>query len=204
MTTSSRLLAPETEPPKWLAPEVGDGNRWEPVSEESIELERKEARAAGYAEGMQSAIADSKAALAPKIAVLDKLISQLQDPLLQLEADVMKNLVDLSMRIARTLVQRELVLDPELVMTAVSAAIAETPENSAGLTITVNPEDLQRVSQSLDTEDGRIAKVLRADSTIAIGDAVVTSGSSTVDGQLDARLASLLEDLQTASGGALD
>ena len=181
---------------KWVAPVVGAPTASHaPVSEESIARLRQEAREAGFAEGRQAGMVEAKAVTQARLETLEQLISHLNEPLAKLDSEVLQTLVELALSISRVLVSRELALDPSLVLEAVSATLAAVPDNSERLKILVNPADLDLIAKARSELGISDDTVLLADSSIAKGGALVESGSTVIDAQLETRLNTLLDSI---------
>lgn len=103
--------------------------------------------------------------------------------------------IDLAVEIARRIVQREVSVDPELLVQWVEDA-ASRLAGSSELTVRIHPDDLERLApyrQRLHRGGVQINWV--ADPTVA-GGCVVESAYGAVDARLDTQLAALHETLR--------
>ncbi len=194
---SSATQSPEAPQfSRWVAPDVrGISTPHELLSEASIARLRAEAKEAGHAEGFKAGLAEGQALTRARLELFGKLSEQLLEPLGKLEPEALECMVELSVAIGRSLINRELSLDSSLVLGAVSSALNAMPTSSAKLRVLVNPLDMELVTAAY-SEIGRETNLaIAADPSVERGGAVVESGSTLIDAQFDTRLQSLLDTL---------
>lgn len=181
---------------KWVAPEVGGGSAdHELLSEDSIARLRAVARQRGHAEGHAAGLKEGRADVQARLELLESMIAHLHSPLQQLEPDALEAMCALSVRVSQALIGRELSTDPALVLEAVRSALAAVSESESQLRIRVNPQDLDLLTTTYAEHDHRATISLSADAEITRGGAIVESGASLIDAQIESRLASILETL---------
>ena len=196
--TMSSVAQPDDAPAfsKWVAPVVGTPTASHaPISEESIARRKEEAREAGFAEGRQAGMAEAKAVTQARLQTLEQLIRHLNEPLAKLDSDVLQSLLELALTISRVVVNRELTLDPSLVMEAITASLAAVPENNERVRILVNPVDLDLIAKARSELGISDDTVLLADPSIDKGGALVESGSTVIDAQLETRLNTVFDSI---------
>ena len=109
----------------------------------------KEAYDEGLAKGRKDGMAAGQAEINHKIQLLNNLLCALGKPFQQLDDDVEKELIGLSLAVARQLVRRELKADPGQVVGVVHEALAILPIGSRDIRVCLHPEDLKLVHETL-------------------------------------------------------
>ena len=140
-------------------------------------------------------MAEAKAVTQARLQTLEQLIRHLNEPLAKLDSDVLQSLLELALTISRVVVNRELTLDPSLVMEAVTASLAAVPENNERVRILVNPVDLDLIAKARSELGISDDTVLLADPSIDKGGALVESGSTVIDAQLETRLNTVFDSI---------
>lgn len=141
----------------------------------------------GYAAGVQEARAEA--------ARLRDLVVHLARPLAQLDEDVERMLVAMTVEVARRLVQQELELDPMRVLGVVREAIAALNGAARELRVMAHPEDAKLLQEHLATPPDIAELRVIADPSLMRGDCRVVSESAQVDARLDTRQANLAQSL---------
>ena len=185
-----------SEVSRWVAPDVSEGHvARELVSEQSIADRREEARVAGYAAGILEGRQEGQAQAKARLELLEKLIAHVTAPLKQLEPETLAAMIELSLKVSRALINRELSLDSALVLKAVAKALDAAPAVDTPVRILVNPRDLAVVQGAYLESELLLNPVIVGDPAVTVGGAVVESGMSVIDAQLDTRLADVLAEL---------
>lgn len=186
---------------KWVAPDVGGGSAsHELLSEESIARLRTLARQQGHAEGYEAGLQAGRALVQARMELFEKLIRHLDSPLEQLEPDALEAMLMLCVNVSRGLIRRELSIDNSLVLEAVKSALNAASETESQLRIRVHPQDLELVQMAYADYDLHPALTIGADAAIERGGAIVESGASLIDAQVESRLAAVLESLLNRPG----
>lgn len=155
--------------------------------ESAVEEAYQRGREEGRAEGAVAAEERLNGAVAAVNGVLDALgeATERRDDVAR------SNLAALSTAVARRLLSRELEADPGVVENLVADALAEFPLDQT-LRVRLNPEDLERVSET--AEESRNAAVgerpiqWTADAAIARGGCLLEGPDRIVDGRIDKAL----------------
>jgi flagellar assembly protein FliH len=149
---------------------------------------REEGQAEGREEGMRLVREDARpavAALAQTIAGIDELRNELSE---RLERDA----IELALRLAEQIVAGALQVQPERVLDVTRGALRRLTSRRS-ITVLVNPDDFELVSQSLDDVCGELGGIehaeAQADRRIARGGAVVRTSEGSIDAQIDGQLA---------------
>lgn len=151
-----------------------------------------EIEAAAYQEGLQRGHADGyaagqKAALA-QVQRLQALIDHIARPLVHLDDEIERALVDLAAAIARRILHQELSGAPEQVLAMVRDALSGLPPQLRSVRLRVHPEDAALLREQLvappDVKDFEI----QPDGTLKRGDCRVFTESALIDARLDRRV----------------
>lgn len=150
----------------------------------------EEGYARGHAEGLQSGQREVR-----EIASrLQALLEHLSQPLADLDIELEHALTQLTVKVARKLVNDELQLNPKKVAGAVHEAIAAMSEAPREMRIQLHPEDLALLTDQL-TLNTDAAWKLVADAGLARGDCRVVTDSGQIDARLDTRQANIERNL---------
>ena len=172
-------------------PSAGEPSSAEPPEPEiDVEAIQKTAFQEGYAEGER---AGSEAALEQfrgAIASFGRTVQELTALKPNLRAEAEKELVELSLTIARRVVRRELSVDPTTVLALVRTCF-DVYQRAEIHSVRVSPEDYEAVSAYFEENPAQNLEV-RADSDVDVGGAVF----ETSQGQLDARVETQLGEIE--------
>ncbi len=173
----------------------------EPLTAEQIEEIREAARRDGHEEGrLEGLEAGQKegreAGLKELRAQADRLAqitAKLVQPAADEERDLEAALVELVVRVARAVVQRELIADSSQISTIVHEAVQALPEGSKRLRLRVNPADLDNLEASGAAIDGDWQLV--PDPAIQPGGVHVENEQSLVDFTVGERFDDVVSEL---------
>lgn len=157
------------------------------------EIERE-----GFQKGFDSGERSGFKMAEQKIEAMLKRFSRSLEELALLRKHIVKeterDLVELSLEIARRLVHREIQIDEKIIVTLVRVALEKL--NAAGkITILVNPLDQAVVEQQLDalvSERGGSELIVKATPELNRGDCVIESDS----GRIDARISEQFKEVE--------
>ena len=161
-----------------------------PKPEIDVEAIQRAAFQEGYAEGER---AGSEAALEQfrgSIASFGRTVQDLAALKQKLRAEAERELVELSLTIARRVVRRELSVDPTTVLALVRTCFDEYQRAEVHC-VKVSPADFEVVSAYFEENPAKNLEI-QADSAIAAGGAVF----ETSQGQLDARVETQLGEIE--------
>ncbi|WP_214000056.1 flagellar assembly protein FliH [Arsukibacterium sp.] len=154
----------------------------------------------GLAEGKKQGLADGATELDTLRAELSVLLSQLQQPLAKIDSRVEQELVQLSLAMAKAVINVEVTTNPKVILQALQEAVNALPLQSSNLVIKLNPADVASVKRHYnDTELAERGWQLRPEPLVEQGGCLVESTSSSVDRSLNQRLQSSLEHFLQAS-----
>lgn len=156
----------------------------------------------GYREGREKGEAEGRAAaersLEEEVNYLGQIMTALAEPLKVLDDQVEEELVALAMTVARQLVRRELKTDPGQIVAVVREALALLPLSQRTVTLTLHPEDAERVRSALKLDQIRVPWQIVEDPLLSRGGCRVETEVSRIDATVEARLAAVIA---TALGG---
>ncbi len=182
----------------WAAPEF-DGEaipaaRARRMGEEVREEERRlfaEAQARGHAAGLAAAqqeIRARTAELEARTRLLTTALETLSRPLAQLDDRVHEQIALLAVRIARSVVRRELRTDPTQVIGIVRDTVALLPAATRAPRVLLHPEDAALVRECIVPAGPDSAWSLVEDPALARGDVRVQTDHAQVDARAETRL----------------
>lgn len=183
---------------------------------ESLERMHEEARKAGYDEGYASgekagldagldagrkAGYEEGAAQAKKEAErLALLADHFQKSLATLDQEVADAVLDLSLSIARQVVQHQLQTQPESIIGVIRSALSSLPLHHGNITITLHPEDARLLREHLGNQIAQSGWHLIEDPDFERGGCQLRAGSSEVDATFATRWRRVLEALGKPDG----
>lgn len=141
----------------------------------------------GYAAGLQQARAEATR--------LRELVAHLARPLAQIDEEVERTLVAMTVEVARRLVQQELELDPMRVLGVVREAIGALDGSARQMRVMAHPEDAKLLQEHLVAPPDVAELRVVADPSLMRGDCRVVSDAAQVDARLDTRQANLAQSL---------
>ncbi|HEY9544945.1 MAG TPA: FliH/SctL family protein [Solimonas sp.] len=196
---SEVLADPQAQFARWQMPVFESASNDAPLTAQAIEdieaAAYEEGRQRGYADGLKTGREDMN----QQVARLRGLIEQIARPLATLDDEVERALVDLACAVARRLLDEELTLAPERVLTLARTALAALPADLRDIRLYLHPDDARQARDELlpppEAENFRIFD----DPALARGDCRVQTESAYLDARLDARIALAAAALNEAS-----
>lgn len=188
-----------------IVEKIGAGSRTAQHTEQHTEQAKKDIYEEAYAEGLEQGKKKGYAAGLADIQVqanrLMQIIATLHEPLAQLDDQMEKELVALSIAIARQIVRRELKIDPGQIVAVVREAVASLPVGSRNVNLHLHPEDAALVRNALSlTGNDKTWRVVE-DPLLTRGGCKVATDISQIDATLDTRIAAIAA---TILGGGRD
>jgi flagellar assembly protein FliH len=188
---------------RWSMPEVGGpiiGRREDRKSggPDTVELLRQalqEAEARGYQEGLAKAQAEAQLsldALTARIQQLDSILQLLAQPLAQLDADIEKELLQLTLTVGKQLARRELRLDPAQVIGIIRESLSQLPASARDIRVHLHPEDAATVRERLAEPTKERAWIVVEDPTLTRGGCIVRTETSQIDVRFESRVSAVI------------
>jgi flagellar assembly protein FliH len=170
---------------RWHVPQLDDA-----YAAPSGTAEGGKARETGFEQGRQEGIEAGRAELQHQVRHWAGLAQTLAKPFAELDEQVEQQLLELAIAVARQLVQRELSVDPGLVLGAVRQAMAALPVAARGIRIQLRPEDAQLVREQVPALEENCEIV--EDLQLERGGCLVSTETSRVDATLQTRIDRIL------------
>ena len=162
---------------------------------EGFALGKQEGYQAGFVEGSKKGYDENVHLIEARTDQLIAILESFTTPFKHLDDSVEKALADLSVKIARQILHREIELDSGQVIAAVKAAINALPIASQNLKLYLNPEDADLVRFNLGLGEMQSAWEIVEDPSITRGGCKVDTEISHVDATIENRLNAVLESM---------
>jgi flagellar assembly protein FliH len=180
----------------WSAPAIGAAGSPQPLRrpQDMQAGERRvwqEAEVAGRAAGLAAARAEIDAGqrqLAHTIRTLESALQALSRPLAQVDDAVHTQIATLAVALARSLLRRELRVDPAQVIAIVRDTVALLPVSARGVRVLLHPEDAALVRERLNVAGPEQAWSVVDDPVLSRGDCRVHTEFAEIDARIDTRL----------------
>lgn len=185
----------------WTAPVIDDAaallarRRDQDESEQKLQAESQrryaEAEARGHAAGLAAAkkeVDQRNAALAEQARTLEAALNALARPLAQVDDAIHEQIALLAVNVARSLVRRELRIDPTQVIGIVRDTVALLPAATRGVRVALHPEDATLVRGRLSVSGPEPAWTVVDDAALARGDCRVYTEYAQIDARIETRL----------------
>ena len=122
------------------------------------------------------------------IRYLQSLMTTLAMPLLDLDKQVVDELVDLSMAVARQMIRRELKISPGEIVAVVKEALSLLPVTAGDVRLELHPEDASLVRSALLSADGDPPWEIVEDPLLSRGGCRVSTNTSRIDATVENRI----------------
>lgn len=158
----------------------------------------------GHKAGMEAGQEAGKKDIQQQLAYLQQILGSLEQPLLDLDQQVEKDLVNLAITMTRQLLRRELKQEPEHVIGAMRAALQALPVSDRKLKIYVHPDDLAIIQKGLSMEGNDSSRQWIEDPLLTRGGVRLETADTTIDATVEARLNSVISRLLGEERGEAD
>lgn len=157
-------------------------------------------RQEGYEQGRQQGLLAAEKDVQEKLQMFDSVIENLSTPLAQVDNQIGRELIQLSVRLAETIIHREVDMQPELVERQVSEALATLTSKSADISVRLHPEDAKILEQSRqsnisDSEPDASAYRVISDANLHRGGCILQTSTTLVDATIEKQLQDLLDEM---------
>jgi flagellar assembly protein FliH len=222
VTKTNALLKPPPKPGQRLQAKIAQPEEIKPLTAEDIEQIRQaayeeglqqgkdegfsqgyqEGREQGYqdglqqgqAEGKKQGLAEGESLIQHQLLELKQLLEQLQAPLQQVDLQVQQAMLDLSLAMAQAVVEVEVSINPQFILSTLRQAIDALPLQSTDVRILLAPDDFAVVKQHYSDADlQERGWVMQVEPALARGDIRLQAGDSIVERPLKQRLKQSLE-----------
>jgi len=184
---------------RWALPEVEgniigrplDERKAKAAAEAIARVAREQAEARGYDAGIAKAKIETDkriAELDARLQRLDSILQLLARPLQELDADVEKMLLQLTLTVGKQLARRELRIDPAQVIAIIRESLAELPAAAREIRVQLHPDDAAVVHERLTAPASERAWTIVEDPTMSRAGCIIKSGSTRIDARLESRI----------------
>lgn len=188
---------------RWALPDVAgpvvgrfrDDRKRVPDTVDVLRQALQESEARGYAAGLAKAQAESQVsldAMTARVAQLDSILQLLGQPLAQLDGEVEKELLHLTLAVGKQLARRELRVDPTQVIGIIRESLSQLPVSAREVRIHLHPEDAATVRERLAEPTKERAWTIVEDPTLSRGGCMVRTENSQIDVRLDTRISAVI------------
>jgi len=148
----------------------------------AVELEeiQRQAHDEGYQAGYQ-------AGYQPGTQRIAALLTAMEQALQQADQDIAQDLLNLSLEVARQMVQQALKTNPEILLNTIRAAISSLPHLNHGAHLVVHPDDAKMLRASMGEKLDHTGWKIFEDALIARGGVRVETAHSQIDATLENR-----------------
>lgn len=171
------------------------------VSSTAAELEsiQEQAYKEGYASGQNKGYEEKKRELENVISSFHQVMDALAAPLKELDDDVVNQLTQLSMAVAKQVIRRELHTEEGEIVGIVREAMNALPASTRKITIHIHPEDAELIRQAFSlgnkTDSDELLWNLMEDPLITRGGCKISSENSRIDATVEGRLNRIINNL---------
>jgi flagellar assembly protein FliH len=168
------------------------------AAEAIARVAREQSEARGYEAGMAKAKAEMEGHLnevKTRIQRLDKLLQFMGRPLEELDADVEKMLLQLTLSVGKQLARRELRIDPAQVIAIIRESLQDLPMAAREARVHLHPEDASIVRERLAEPSNERAWRIVEDPTMSRGGCVVKTETSRIDARLESRINTIIANV---------
>ncbi len=149
----------------------------------------------GFEYGHKEAIAGSRNEIIAKAAQMDDLLSALNTPFKELDEQVERELISLTISMVRQLVRREVKLDPTQIIGVVREALSLLPVSARNISLVLHPEDAKLVREIFEVSEKDLVWSIVEDPVLDRGGCKVITDTSRIDATLESRLAAMITTL---------
>jgi flagellar assembly protein FliH len=172
-----------------------DDSKAAAAAEAIARVAREQSEARGYEAGMAKAQAEMQgriAELAAQVKRLDSVLQFIARPLQELDADVERTLLQLTLSVGKQLARRELRIDPAQVIAIIRESLHELPTAAREIRVQLHPEDAAIVRERLTAPSNERAWTIVEDPTMSRGGCVVRTENSRIDARLESRINAIM------------
>jgi flagellar assembly protein FliH len=173
----------------WQAPQFdntsGGGSL---VTRQQQQRLEQDAYEQGFSKGYQEGLEQAQNEINQHIHHLQSLAATLATPLADLDKQVVDELVDLSMAVARQIIRRELKTSPGEIVAVIKEALSLLPVTATDVRLELHPEDAALVRNALLGSDGQAPWQIIEDPVLSRGGCRVSTSTSRIDATVENRI----------------
>ncbi|MFK5913925.1 MAG: FliH/SctL family protein [Woeseiaceae bacterium] len=181
---------------KWELPFIGEQKA--KVTAKELETIQEQAFKEGFTQGHEA----KNSQLEQEIMTFKSLIEVLSEPLKNMDNEIVEQLSELSMIVAKQVIRRELHTEQGEIVGIVREAMAALPASTRKTTLNINPNDAELIRNAFSISAEQEANdadelrwVLVEDPMITQGGCTIVSKNSRIDASVEARLNRVISTL---------
>ncbi|MGB5276376.1 MAG: flagellar assembly protein FliH [Gammaproteobacteria bacterium] len=174
----------------WQAPQLNNsatGTNSLRTRKQQSQIEQ-DAYEQGFTRGYQEGLEQGQHEISEHIEHLQSLMTTLATPLRSLDKQVVDELVDLSMAVARQMIRRELKTSPGEIVAVVKEALSLLPVTTGDVRLEMHPEDAALVRTALLPSDADAPWQIVDDPLLSRGGCRVSTNTSRIDATVENRI----------------
>jgi len=174
----------------------------EQVQDQAYQEGFEQGKKDGFKFGHDEALEETRGYLREKAQSLDMLLSTLDTPLKELDEQVERELISLTISMVRQLVRREVKADPGQIIGVVRESLMLLPVSSRNVRLVLHPEDAKLVREIFEVSEQELVWSIVEDPVLGRGGCKVITDTSQIDATLESRLATMISTLLGGERGS--
>ncbi|MCW8090360.1 flagellar assembly protein FliH [Alteromonas sp. ASW11-130] len=168
---------------------------------EGLEAGQKQGYDEGFAAGENEGLESGKQQIDAQANAWQQLIEQLNSPLGQVNEDVRKQLVNLALTLARSVIRTEIKTNDDVIFQALSEGLKALPINEKQYQLQMHPDDIARVKSHYSDEEitSKNWQLVESPSMQPGGCEIITTQNA-VDVSIDRRVRDVIEKFMFEQG----
>lgn len=188
MSTSKIIIGEEqTAFERWELPLVEGATTAQQLSQI-----HKEAYDEGFAMGQQAGLQAGQQEITRRVGQLENMLQMLAEPLQQMDDDVVFQVSELAVAIAKQIIRRELHIDPGQIVAVIREAVNALPVTARKVTLYIHPDDVVMVRETFALGDksdhDEIKWRIIEDPMLTRGGCRIHSENSSIDATVETHL----------------
>lgn len=160
-----------------------------------LEIIQKNAYQEGFDLGKKEGFVAGKAEIKAQAQSIESIARFLERPLADLDDELVDELVEMSMSIARHIIRREIKTDPGQIVAVVRDAITTLPIASRNIRVHLHAEDAALIREALGIiEDGSSITIVE-DPVLTRGGCKIATDTSKLDASIEKRIAAIAKEI---------
>ena len=169
--------------------------------EEGLEKGTEEGQKKGYEQGLNEGLQEGREIIEQQMQAWQSLNASLQEPLTLIEAELEKELTQLAVALARSVIRTEVQLNENIIFEALKSGLKVLPIRENGYQIHLNPEDLTLVKQHFSEEEIQQHNWIMVESVgQSRGGCEIVTDSNAVDVSIERRVRESLDKFLLEQG----
>lgn len=165
------------------------------ITVEELHQIQRQAYEEAYAQGLEEGREAGRDEITQRARQLQAILDKLGAPLAEVDDQVLEELVQLAVAVARHMVRRELRADPGQVVAIVREALEQLPVAATDIRLYLHPEDAALIRESLPMKDGETRWQIVESPVLSRGGCRAETGISRIDATVDTRFTAIVAAL---------